>query len=142
MTSEPLPIDKKSGALDPALALRAEPASRLSAPRGDQGESATLTLPLNGVYFDAIRSGDKLEEYRLVTPFWSKRLEGRSYGKVVLTRGYPKGGGIEGVTRLTRDWRGFKLRTITHPHFGPKPVEVYAIQVSPTPSPPITDGEV
>lgn len=30
---------------------------------------ATLTLALKGEYFDAIRAGTKLEEFRLVTPY-------------------------------------------------------------------------
>jgi hypothetical protein len=92
--------------------------------------SGVLTLPLNGVYFDQIASGEKLEEYRLCTEFWAQRLERRRLGTIVLTRGYPKGGGVEGVTRLTRRWNGFTPKTITHPHFGPEPVLVYAIDVS------------
>lgn len=90
----------------------------------------TLYLPLKAVYFDQIRTGTKNEEYRLVTPYWRKRLEGRYYDRIVLTLGYPKGGGVEGITRLTRAWRGHTIRTLTHPHFGPSPVEVFAIDVS------------
>lgn len=94
-------------------------------------ESAkTLTIPVKGIYFDQIAAGEKREEYRLVTAYWSKRLRNRSYARVVLTRGYPKAGGVEGVTRLTRQWRGVILRTITHPHFGPEPELVFAIDVS------------
>lgn len=89
-----------------------------------------LYLPLKGVYFDQIASGEKLEEYRLITPFWAKRLEGRSYPFIVLTRGYPQGGGIFGSTRLLRRWKGYAVKTITHPHFRPDPVEVFAIDVS------------
>lgn len=92
--------------------------------------SITLTLPLKGEYFDQIRDGSKTEEYRLATDYWRKRLLSRNYDYVVLTRGYPKGGGIEGVTRLTREWRSFTARTLTHPHFGDEPVDVYAIDVS------------
>lgn len=90
---------------------------------------ATLHLSLNGIYFDAIARGEKVHEFRLRTPYWSKRLEGRMFDAIVLTRGYPKGGGIEGKTRLTLPWRGFERRTITHEHFGVQPVEVYAINV-------------
>jgi hypothetical protein len=90
---------------------------------------ASLTLPLKAEYFDAIRDGSKLEEYRLVTPFWARRLEGRSYDYIVLTKGYPRL--IDFSRRLKRPWRGFTVKTITHPHFGPAPVEVYAIDVSP-----------
>lgn len=99
-----------------------------------------LHIPVKGVYFDQINSGEKREEYRLVTSYWIKRLLNRTYDRVVLTRSYPKGGGIEGVTRLTRQYRGEVIRTISHPHFGPDPVEVYAIDVS-TPAKEATDGE-
>ena len=91
---------------------------------------ADLIIPVKGVYFDQIASGEKLEEYRLVTAYWTKRLRNRTYDRVILTRGYPKGGGVEGETRLTRQYRGEIIRTITHPHFGTDPVMVYAIDVS------------
>jgi hypothetical protein len=90
---------------------------------------ASLTLPLKAEYFDAIRDGSKMEEYRLVTPFWAKRLECRSYDCIVLTKGYPRL--IDSDRRLKRPWRGFVVKTITHPHFGPDPVLVYAIDVRP-----------
>jgi hypothetical protein len=89
-----------------------------------------LIIPVNGEYFDQILAGTKPEEYRLTTRHWSRRLMCRKYANVVLTRGYPKAGGVEGVTRLTRAWRGYTIRTITHPHFGPDAVEVFAIDVS------------
>jgi len=87
-----------------------------------------LTLALNGVYFDQVRSGEKREEFRLQTPYWRKRLEGRTYENVVLTRGYPAAADLS--RRLTIPWRGFREVTITHPHFGPDPVFVFAINVS------------
>lgn len=93
-----------------------------------------LIIPVNGVYFDQIASGEKREEYRLCTDFWKGRIEGRQYARVIMTRGYPKGGGVEGKTRLTRQWKGAVRKQITHPHFGAEPVEVFAIDVSePTP---------
>lgn len=88
----------------------------------------TLVLPLKGEYFDAIRAGTKLKEYRLVNDYWSKRLIGRCYSRIVLTKGYPKAGDSE--RRLTRAWRGYEIETITHPHFGPDPVMVFAIDVT------------
>lgn len=89
----------------------------------------TLTLPLKAEYFDAIRDGTKLDEYRLVTPFWEKRLVGREYDRIVLTKGYPSR--HDTARRLERPWRGFELQTITHQHFGPEPVRVFAIKVNP-----------
>lgn len=86
-----------------------------------------LVLPLKAEYFNAIRDGSKPEEFRLSTPYWQKRLEGRVYDRIILTLGYPKRD--DHSRRLVRDWRGYRKATITHPHFGPDPVEVYAIDV-------------
>ncbi|WP_035061005.1 hypothetical protein [Andreprevotia chitinilytica] len=86
-----------------------------------------LILPVNGVYFDQIADGSKRYEFRLRTPYWQKRLEGRTYDHVFVTRGYPRRD--DATRRLIRPWRGYELQTIIHPHFGPTPVEVYAIHV-------------
>ncbi|XLY90498.1 ASCH domain-containing protein (plasmid) [Ectopseudomonas mendocina] len=90
----------------------------------------TLTLALKGEYFDAIRSGTKTEEFRLVTDYWLRRLEGRAYDQIELTRGYPKRSDHE--RRLVLPWKGYRMTTITHPHFGADPVEVFAIDVTHT----------
>jgi len=100
---------------------------------------ADLILPLNGEYFDQIRGGTKTEEYRLRTDYWHKRIVCRHYDRIVLTRGYPRGGGIEGETRLVRKWRGYRTCTLTHPHFGPHPVNVFAIDVAHEVDPTMTD---
>lgn len=90
---------------------------------------STLYLTLKGQYFDEILVGTKTKEYREKGSFWDRRLEGRSYDKIVLTRGYPKGGGVEGKTRLTLPYRGYAMDRIVHPHFGNRYVAVYAINV-------------
>ena len=100
---------------------------------------ADLHLALKGEYFDAIKAGTKTEEYRLCTPYWQKRLaspfgrlatpSGR-YDRIILTRGYPSRDDAE--RRLVLPWQGYSIKTITHPHFGPDPVEVYAINVERT----------
>ena len=89
----------------------------------------TLTLPLKREYFEAIRDGSKTEEYRLCTPYWQKRLYSPfgSYDEIVLTLGYPARGDQE--RRIVKPWRGYTIKTIRHPHFGPEPVEVFAINV-------------
>jgi hypothetical protein len=88
---------------------------------------ATLVLPLKAVYFNAIKAGTKTKEYRLVTPYWRKRLEGREYDDIVLTLGYPAAD--DESRRLRRAWRGFTVETIQHEHFGAEPVQVFAIDV-------------
>lgn len=87
----------------------------------------TLTLSLKGEYFTAIKAGTKLEEFREVTPYWRKRLEGREYDQIVLTLGYPKRDDSD--RRLVLPWQGYRMTTITHPHFGTAPVDVFAINV-------------
>lgn len=88
---------------------------------------ADLVLPVKAIYFNQMKDGTKPEEFRLCTPHWRKRLEGRTYDKVVITLGYPSREDAE--RRLVRPWRGFRITTITHPHFGPDPVQVFAINV-------------
>lgn len=92
-------------------------------------EPRTLHLPLKGEYFDAIKAGTKPEEFRLCTTYWGKRLMGRSYDTITLTRGYPARQDVE--RRLVLPWRGFAIKVITHPHFGSAPVSVFAIRVAP-----------
>lgn len=87
-----------------------------------------LIIPLKGIYFDQIKEGSKLEEYRLVNDYWKKRLNGKTYDRIILTKGYPKSDDV--ARRLTVNWRGYTIKSITHPHFGNDPVEVFAIDVS------------
>lgn len=96
-----------------------------------------LQLALKAEYFDAIRDGAKLEEYRLANEYWGRRLhhrlssgqiEPRKFSGLVLTKGYPKRGDPERTLDLP--WRGFIKKTITHPHFGSEPVFVFAIDVA------------
>lgn len=88
-----------------------------------------LQLALNGEYFDAIAAGTKWEEYRKTSAYWRRRIEGRTYRNVILTRGYPPAGDPDRT--LIRPWRGYRVITITHPHFDNVPTEVFAIAVHP-----------
>ena len=89
--------------------------------------TAVLTLHLKHEYYDQIKFGQKTEEYRLITPYWVKRLVGRRYDVIHIWRGYPPKTAIQ--LRLTRPWRGCAIKTIIHPHFGDDPVVVFAINV-------------
>lgn len=88
---------------------------------------ADLVLPVKREYFEQIKAGLKPDEFRLCTSYWAKRLEGRSYDRVIVTLGYPSRDDTE--RRLVRPWRGFVKKQIVHPHFGGSPVKVYAIDV-------------
>jgi hypothetical protein len=86
-----------------------------------------LVLAVKREYFEQMRDRTKLAEYRLVTPFWKKRLEGRPYANVVITLGYPKKGDLDRT--LVFPYRGYKEEVLQHPHFGSSPVRVFAIPV-------------
>ncbi len=88
---------------------------------------ADLHLNLKGEYFDQIKAGTKLFEFRLVSK-WAKRLEGRAFDRIFIKRGYPKTGDMDRI--IERPWQGYELQTIAHPHFGDSPVEVFAIRVN------------
>lgn len=90
---------------------------------------ADLVLPLKREYFEAIRDGSKTEEFRLRNAYWRKRLEGRTFDRVVLLLGYPARDNLD--RRLVLPWLGLRVTTITHPLFGAAPVEVFAIRVAP-----------
>lgn len=92
-------------------------------------ETRTLRLSLKREYFEQIRDGQKLAEYRLCTPYWAKRLVERHYDKVVLTMGYPPA--ADSSRRIERPYKGYRLSTITHEHFRPEPVDVFEIDVTP-----------
>ena len=49
-----------------------------------------LHLNLYRKYFDQILKGEKTIEYREVTPYWSKRLEGKHYDVIQFRNGYAK----------------------------------------------------
>ena len=89
---------------------------------------ARLHLNLKAEYFDQIKSGVKLHEFRLQTDYWARRLMGRSFDGIVLKKGYPKSG--DASRTLERPWVGFTKTRITHPHFGADPVLVFAIKVN------------
>lgn len=89
---------------------------------------ANLQLAVNGEYFDQMKSGEKVEEYRLVTSFWSKRILARNYDRLIITRGYPKRD--DASKRIDVPYAGYEVKVITHPHFGPDPVKVFAIRVN------------
>ncbi len=93
----------------------------------ENNQLPNLVLHLKKEYFEQIKAGEKLEEYRLVTEYWKKRLEGRNYGQIILLCGYPKRG--DEANKITRPWRGFEVKTICHKHFGDAPVNVFAIRL-------------
>lgn len=92
----------------------------------NQFNAETLILNLKKIYFDEIKRGVKLYEFRLYNSYWQKRLQHRDFDVVEFRCGYPKNGDKERIIR--RKWMGFVKMTITHEHFGNTPVDVFAIR--------------
>lgn len=86
-----------------------------------------LQLAVNGEYFDQMKCGNKKFEYRLVNEYWKKRLVGREYDLLIITKGYPCADDKE--RRIEMPYHGYEMQTITHKHFGDEPVDVFAIIV-------------
>lgn len=89
---------------------------------------AKLHLNLKAAYFEEIKAGVKLYEFRLQTPYWSRRLQGKCFNGIVLKKGYPRAGDSDRI--IERPWRGFERQQITHSHFGTDSVAVFAIRVN------------
>ena len=96
---------------------------------------ANLQLAVNGEYFDAMKRGEKIEEYRLFNEYWRRRLVceawedfPRKFDRLIITRGYPRADDHD--RRIDIPYDGFEIKTITHKHFGDQPVKVFAIKVN------------
>lgn len=79
-----------------------------------------LTLPIKKKWFDMIKSGEKLEEYREIKPYWTKRFYKSLYdlelgnstytiyyarGTIILKNGYSKNSpSIKCYIELTQDY--------------------------------------
>ena len=59
--------------------------------------------------------------------YWTKRLVNKNYDNVIICLGYPNKNDKE--KRLKFPYRGYTIKTITNPHFGKNPVDVFAIEL-------------
>lgn len=68
-----------------------------------------LTLTMKYKYFDEIKAGTKTEEYREVKDYWTKRLDGKHFDVIELTRGrYVEKGDTE--HRLWFRYNGYQIK--------------------------------
>lgn len=86
-----------------------------------------LQLAVMSEYFDQMKAGGKTFEYRLQNAYWQRRLVDRDYDTLIITKGYPARTDMS--RRLVMPYNGYELQTITHPHFGARPVQVFAIRI-------------
>lgn len=90
-------------------------------------EKNILTLNLKKEYFEQIKAGSKVEEFRECRDYWEKRLS-KEFDEIHIKLGYPKRGDTSRVLKFL--WNGYKVKKIIHPHFGDKKIKVYAIDLS------------
>jgi hypothetical protein len=87
--------------------------------RGEATMTKILHLHLKAEYFELIKRGVKPYEFRLVKPYWTKRLAGEpQYTEVWLYRAYEPA--LNGISLLKRGFEKPTIRTIQHDHFGPR----------------------
>jgi hypothetical protein len=85
-----------------------------------------LVLHLKSCYFREVASGAKQIEYRLANAYWNKQIVGQQYDRVVIWNAFKP---YNSETVIVFPWRGYERTVITHEHFGPDPVEVFAIKL-------------
>lgn len=85
---------------------------------------ADLQLTIKKEYFDQIVSGEKTEEYRIIKPYWVKRLIDREYDRVIFRNGYAKDASI-----VSKKYLGYEIKNITHEFFGDEQISVFAIKL-------------
>lgn len=86
-------------------------------------KSKNLFLVLKRKWFEEIESGNKPEEYRAVTPFWTNRLENREYDTVTFQLGYSRD-----ARKMKFAVVDIKIKNIISWETN-KPIEVYAIKL-------------
>lgn len=106
-----------------------------------------LHLTLHRRWFDAIASGEKKAEYRLLKPYWAKRLEGREYDEIHFRNGYAKDAPFMRV-----EWCGYEVgsggETLPAPYRGAwifairlgKILEIRNYNAPPATARPVTQG--
>ena len=85
-----------------------------------------LRLAVRKEYFYEIKAGIKKEEYRLIKPYWIKRLSTK-YDEVWITCGYPKKTETDKILKFK--YNGFCIKKINHKEFGDSEIEVFTIKL-------------
>lgn len=94
-----------------------------------------LHLHLKKEFFDAIKAGTKKFEYRAFDKYtysWEVKrnvlYDQKAFSSIRLYCGYPHS--TDSARILNRAYKGMTVDTITHHHFGDKPIKVFVIDVS------------
>lgn len=81
-----------------------------------------LFLTIKKEYFDAILSGEKKEEYRIINSFYKSRIENKEYTHIILQNGYSKKS-----QRLKAKYLGYEIRKISTKIYGN--TEVFVLKI-------------
>ncbi len=84
-----------------------------------------LHLAVKKKWFDQIKAGTKILEYRLDNDYWRKRLINRDYDKLIITLGYPKKEDQE--RRIELEYYGYTMKTVVSEEWNNEPKRVFAI---------------
>jgi len=84
-----------------------------------------LHINLKTQYFNEIKQGTKVFEYRLKNDYWTKRLVNKEYDEIHLKLGYPKADDKNKI--IIVPFLGYEVQKITHKEFGASAVEVFAL---------------
>jgi len=76
-----------------------------------------LHLTLKKQWFDMVESGEKLEEYREIKPYWDVRLA-KNYDVIKFRNGYSKDSPVI-IIELNEVFKGFGLEKWGAPRSGP-----------------------
>ncbi|HCP1672097.1 TPA: IS3 family transposase [Escherichia coli] len=80
------------------------------------------------VWRQLLREGIRVARCTVARLMAVKRIMLREYDRLIITKGYPKRD--DSSRRIDVPYGGYEIKTITHPHFGDKPVKVFAIKVN------------
>lgn len=83
-----------------------------------------LHIIIKSVYLNQIISAEKIFEYRLITPYWIKKLVGKNYDYIEFQAGYSSKS-----KRIKIEYLGYEITTIKHDFFGNDEVSVFKIKL-------------
>lgn len=87
-----------------------------------------LTLRVEQKWFEQIKAGTKMFEYRLYNDYWIPRIEGKTFDRVVIIWGYPSKDKQDRY--LYFPWRGYEITQVTSEQWDNVEETVFAIRLS------------
>lgn len=83
-----------------------------------------LFISIKKVYLDQIIKGTKIEEYRMIKPYWENKLINQKYDCIKFKSGY-----FVGSPEIKIQYLGYEIKKYKSPLFGDKEVMVFALKL-------------